>query len=380
MHVLTVVSIAAAREGAGNAERAVQLARALEQWGMQSTLLTLDIGNWQSREELRGNANLEVLPCLNERFHLPVPLWGRISKLVSRSDIIHCVGYWSPLAILVSLAAKIHGIPYIVSPAGALPLFGRSKCRKALFNWMVGKRFVRKAAGWIAVTKSELPDFMNYGVPAEHIAIIPNGVVEAEYAFCDESFSLLEKRLPSYPFILFMGRLNPIKGPDLLLEAFVRFHHDYPNVSLVFAGPDEGMKISLEQRAAACGLTEKIRFIGFVGGAEKTAVYHAATVLVVPSRMEAMSIVAVEAGICGKPVLMTDQCGLNDPAEINPGLVVQASVEGLADGLRLAFTDLDRLTAWGNKWQSLVRERFLWRNQALKLKEYIEQIVANGKH
>jgi glycosyltransferase involved in cell wall biosynthesis len=378
MRILNVVSVLSAREGGGNAERTVQLTRALCTAGESCTVITLDIGDWQARKVLLGNASLVILTCLNQRFQVPVLQWGRIIELVRQVDVIHCMGHWSLLAVMVSLAANRRGVPYVVSPAGALPLFGRSKLFKQVFNWIVGRRFVRDAAGWIAVTKSELPDFVNYGVPAERIEIIPNGVLETDFNHRYEENNRVWDRLPSGQFILFMGRLNSIKGPDLLLEAFIRIHHDFPNVSLVFAGPDEGMKISLEQRVATCGLEEIVRFVGFVSGEQKAVAYHAATLLVVPSRMEAMSIVAVEAGICGKPVLITDQCGLSDLAEINAGLIVPATFDGLAAGLRLAFEDLGRLESWGIRWQSLVRERFQWHNLALKFRDYFKQVITNG--
>ncbi len=373
MRILNVVSVLAAKEGGGNAERTIQLSRALCSIGESCTVITLDIGDWQARREQLGNATLVVLPCLNERYQLPIPLLTRIVEQVRQADVIHFMGYWSPLAVLVSLAAKGCGVSCIVSPAGALPIYGRSKFRKLIFNWMIGRRFISKAAGWIAVTKSELPDFEKYGVPIEQVAIIPNGVVEADYFCSDEDQVRLRDRLPSGNFILFMGRLNPIKGPDLLLEAYIRVHHEFPSLSLVYAGPDEGMKASLEVRAKACGILDKVFFLGFVGGVEKDAIYRAATMLVVPSRMEAMYIVAVEAGVCGISVLITDQCGLSDLSEVNTGLVVPASEESLAAGLRLALSDVDRLRAWGEQWQSLVRERFLWCDLAIRFKDYFEQ-------
>ncbi len=379
MRILNVVSVLAAKEGGGNAERTVQLSRAVCSRGESCTVITLDIGDWQARREQLGNATLVVLPCLNERYQLPIPLWTRIVEQVRQADVIHFMGYWSLLVVLVSLAAKRCGVPCIVSPAGALPIYGRSKFRKLIFNWMIGRRFVSKAAGWIAVTKSELPDFGKYGVPMEQVAIIPNGIVEADYVCSDEDQVRLRDRLPCGNFILFMGRLNPIKGPDLLLEAYIRVHYEFPSVSLVYAGPDEGMRASLEVRAKACGILDKVFFLGFVGGVEKVATYRAATMLVVPSRMEAMSIVAVEAGVCGISVLITDQCGLSDLSEVNTGLVVPASEEGLAAGLRLALSDLDRLRVWGKKWQSLVRERFLWRDLAIRFKDYFEKIISSKR-
>ncbi len=375
MKILNVVSVLAAKEGGGNAERTVQLSRAVCSRGESCTVITLDIGDWQARSAQLGDATLVVLPCLSERYNLPIPLWTRIIEQVRQADVIHFMGYWSLFAVLVSFAAKRCDVPYIVSPAGALPIYGRSKFRKIIFNWMFGRRFLTKAAGWIAVTKSELQCFGKYGVPIEQVEIIPNGIVEDDYVCSHEDQVRFRNRLPRGNFILFIGRLNKIKGPDLLLEAYIKVYREFPSVSLVYAGPDEGMRASLEARVKACGIMDKVFFLGFVDGVEKIATYRAATMLVVPSRMEAMSIVAVEAGVCGIPVLVTDQCSLSYLADVDAGLVVPASEEGLARGLKLALSDLDRLRVWGTQWQSLVRENFLWRDLAIRFINCCEHII-----
>lgn len=379
MQVLNVVSVLSAREGGGNAERTVQLSRALSEVGATCTVLTLDIGNPLARASDLAGARLALLSCLNCRFQLPLGGWGLVRELVRRADVIHLMGYWSMLGVMVSLAARRQGIPYVVSPAGALPLFGRSRWLKRAFNWIVGKRLIRKAAGWIAITHAECADFEAYGIPRDEVVVLPNGVLELDQKTGDPESFLNDRGIPSESLILFMGRLNSIKGPDMLLEAFAQVAAELPATRLIFAGPDEGLGNMLGKRAEMLGLSHRIHFVGFVAGTEKFAAYRAASLLVVPSRFEAMSIVAVEAGICGTPVLMTDQCGLNDPAEINAGLVVSASAEGLAHGLRLAFSDRDRLKAWGTRWQSMVRERFLWRDLAFRFKTYLEQIAVKAK-
>jgi glycosyltransferase involved in cell wall biosynthesis len=144
---------------------------------------------------------------------------------------------------------------------------------------------------------------------------------------------------------------------------------------LVFAGPDEGLGDTLAQEAETRGLRDRVHFLGFVSGVDKSLAYRSASLLVVPSRREAMSIVAVEGGICGVPVLMTDQCGLDELAEIDPGLLVTATVEGLVSGLQMALADRQRLEQWGRRWETLVRERYSWTDLAFNLTGYLQKIA-----
>ena len=374
MRVLNVVSVLSALEGGGNGERTVQLSKALAASGVDCTVLTLDIGNTSARIDHLGQAKLVVVSCLNSRFHVPSGGWRLIQDLVRQSDVIHLMGHWSILGAMVSVAARRAGVPYVVSPAGALPLFGRSRWLKQLFDQIVGKQLISKAAGWIAITNAECADFTPYGIPPSEIEVLPNGVNVEDFAL--ERFSSADDRkvLPE-ALILFMGRLNLIKGPDLLLEAFAQVASEFPDTRLVFAGPDEGLGETLAHEAETRGLRGRVHFLGFVSGIDKSLAYRSASLLVVPSRREAMSIVAVEGGICGVPVLMTNQCGLDELAEIDPGLLVTATVEGLVCGLRMALADRQRLEQWGRRWETLVRERYSWTDLAFKLRGYLYKIA-----
>ena len=378
MRVLNVVSVLSAREGGGNGERTVQLSKALAETGVDCTVLTLEIGNPAARIGHLGGAKLALVSCLNSRFQVPLGGWRLIQDLVRQSDVIHLMGYWSILGAMVSVAARRAGVPYVISPAGALPLFGRSRWLKRIFNRIVGQQLISKASGWIAITKAECVDFMPYGIPLGEIEVLPNGVNEADFAVNGPSKSD-GRKVPSGTLILFMGRLNLIKGPDLLLEAFAQVAVEFPDTKLVFAGPDEGLGDTLAQEAEMHGLRDRVHFLGFVSGIDKSLAYRSASLLVVPSRHEAMSIVAVEGGICGTPVLMTNQCGLDELAEIDPGLVVPTTAEGLAHGLRMALSDRQQLEEWGRRWETMVRERYSWTDLTLKLRVYLQKIVAKER-
>ena len=75
-----------------------------------------------------------------------------------------------------------------------------------------------------------------------------------------------------------------------------------------------------------------------------------------------MSIVAIEAGICGTPVLITDQCGFDEVLEIDRRWVVPATVQGLAKGLCAMLQDTDGLILTSKPWKRLVMRRYTWEN------------------
>lgn len=357
MRVLNVTSSIDLKSGGGTGERTFQMSHALAQAGVQCTVLTLAIGLDSARIDAMRPANTVALPCLWRRFYVPLGGWLTIRRLVREADLIHLMGHWSALNALVYLAARWAGKPYVVCPAGALPLFGRSGWLKRAYNFLVGDAIIRNASAWIAVTPIEFPQFAAYGIPASNVRVLPNGVREDDVS---PQMPPYTGRLPDSPFILFMGRLNPIKGPDLLLEAFAQVSGRFPGHHLVFAGPDGGMLAELTASAGRLGLSHRVHFLGHVDGGEKAGAYRSAQLLVVPSRQEAMSIVALEAGISGTPVLLTDQCGFDEIAALDPRLVVPASSEGLAAGLLALLGDAGELRQIGLRTRAFVREKYAW--------------------
>jgi glycosyltransferase involved in cell wall biosynthesis len=130
----------------------------------------------------------------------------------------------------------------------------------------------------------------------------------------------------------------------------------------------------LQKDVAGSRIGDRVRFIGYLGDEEKSRAYHAADLLVVPSRQEAMSIVALEAGICGTPVLLTDRCGFDEIGSAGGGRVVSASVEGLRAGLVELLEDPAGLTRMGENLRRLAQDRYTWNSaieEYLKLYEHI---------
>lgn len=360
MRVLNVNSSLDFKAGGGTAERTFQMSRFLALEGVECTVLTIDTGLDKARVFALKPAVVVAVPLLIKRFYVPRFSWKIIKKLVDAADIIHLMGHWGILNALVYIAIRRSGKPYVVCPAGALPLFGRSYWLKRAYNFFIGRAIIRNASAWIAVTTSEFPQFESYGIPASAIAVIPNGVCEDDFPMVDVSLFRRKFGLPDVPIILFMGRLNPIKGPDLLLQAFALVREKMGAFHLVFAGPDGGMLSDLIEMTHRFGLAECVHFLGFVSGNDKSACYHLASLLVVPSRQEAMSIVALEAGICGTAVLLTDQCGFPDIREVDPRLEVASTATAIAAGLVGLVSDPKTLTQTGVVWKRYVANYYAW--------------------
>lgn len=361
MKVLNV-TISLNPKGGGWPERTRQMNSALADKGVGCVILTFDEGYSYCADHVQ----IKALPCplkgAKIAFFPPVFSLPRIHQLVRDTDVVHLMGFRSFLNVVVYLVAKRIGKKVAVCPAGSIPSYGSrlNRLSKSIFDSLIGYSMAAGVDACIAVTEKERGQLLSYGFNPSKTEVIPNGVHEKDFTMSDNNVFRSKFGLGDSPFILFMGRLSHIKGPDLLLQAFAEIHRRFPEVHLVFAGSDAGMQSELISMSSHFGLEHRVHLLGHIGQPDKSFAYHAASLLVIPSRQEAMSIVALEAGMCGLPVLLTDECGLNDIAQIGGGLVASASVKGIAEGLGTLLADLPRLQQMGESLRAFVRSNYAW--------------------
>ena len=379
MKVLNVIVSLDPVNGGGAVERTFQMSRFLVQAGIKCSVLTTDLGLTPGRIKAMEGVNIIALPCLNKRFYIPKFSYNKIKTVTEVADIIHIMNHWTLQNALVYFLARRLNKPYVVCAAGALPIYGRSKILKRMYNVIVGKKIINNAAACIAITADEVFHFQSYGVDIDKITIIPNGINRDNLMIKDDVNFRKKFGLNKNPIILFVGRLNHIKGPDLLLQAFCNAKKDLHDHQLVFAGSDEGMLFQLKKIAANYGMKDRVHFLGYLGGIDKSQAYHAADLLVIPSRQEAMSIVVLEAGITGTPILLTDQCGFNEVTAINGGKVVSASVNGLQEGLIEMLGDSVKMKSMGMNLEKFVSQRFMWDSLINEYIKLYNQILDNKK-
>jgi len=365
MNILLVNMSIDLKSGGGTAERTYQLYNALNQLpATHAKVLATNAG-------IEGEAPLKksdciLLPCLNARWYIPAPFFIKIYKAILWSDIIVITGHWTLLNVMVYMVNKLLSRPYLFNPAGALHIFGRSGIFKRIYQFLFGRSILKNAECMIAIPKEEAELFYEMGIPKSKVAVIPNGISMYDFSSQDDSGFRKKFNIPNKPFILFMGRLNAIKGPDILLQAFIQIAPKFTDVQLVMAGPDDGMHKSLKEIAQKHQLSDRVHFIGYVAGLDKSNAYHAAEMLVVPSRLEAMSIVALESSACATPVVMTDVCGFSELQEAGGGLEVAVAVTALQDAIAALLGDSKRLQSMGLKAQTLICREYTWDMAALK--------------
>ncbi|MFI5054141.1 MAG: glycosyltransferase, partial [Acidimicrobiia bacterium] len=153
----------------------------------------------------------------------------------------------------------------------------------------------------------------HYGADPERIEIITPGVDHRVFSPGDRATARRHVGLPPGPTALFVGRIQPLKGADLVVRALAELETRHANLVIVGgpSGPDgESELTALHALVAELGLEARVRFVPPQPHEHLADYYRAADVCVVPSRTESFGLVALEAAACGTPVVAANVGGL----------------------------------------------------------------------
>jgi glycosyltransferase involved in cell wall biosynthesis len=276
-------------------------------------------------------------------------------------DVIHDNGMWLPHNHALATFAFEERKPLVVSTRGMLePWARRHKGFKKLAAWYAyQRRDLTRAACLHATGGAEARNLENLslGVP---IVAIPNGVdLPGESSPRDHSRG--ESRMGQSPrTALFLGRIYPIKGLPMLVEAWARARP--AGWVLRIIGPDEaGHRHVVERAVRAAGLEEVVSFSDPIDSSNRATAFSQAELFVLPSHSESFGLVVAEALAHGLPVLTTTGAPWSVLMNAGCGWWVDTSIEGIAEGLRAA-TSLSpgALASMGAKGRALVSDQFSW--------------------
>jgi glycosyltransferase involved in cell wall biosynthesis len=239
-------------------------------------------------------------------------------------------------------------------------------------------RYAKKADAIIAVSEITREHVIEYlPIPADRVTTVYSGVDEAFSQLADaESRDQLRRRydLPAR-FFLYSGAIYPPKNFTRLVQAFAKVG-PAAGICLVIAGGENRFLSAQELKVPeALGLTQWVKWLGWVEPALLPTLYQMAEVLLLPSLFESYGLPIVEAMSAGCPVLTSDRFGTKEIAGDAALLVNPESVDAIADGMVRLSTDLDlrqRLIAAGRE-----RARPLtWRRCAQETLQVLERIAS----
>jgi glycosyltransferase involved in cell wall biosynthesis len=239
-----------------------------------------------------------------------------------RFDGVVVHGLWQSTGLCAWRAVRGR-VPYLVFTHGMLdPYFKQAFPRKHMKKWVywaLAEYWVLRGAYRVLFTceAEERLARQSFWLHSWRAHVVPFGTVpptgDAEQQ--KEAFFAVCPAARGRRFLLFLGRIHPKKGCDLLVSAFARVAALDPEIDLVMAGPDpQQWQTELQIQAEASGVGYRIHWPGMLRGDAKWGAFLASEAFVLPSHQENFGIAVAEALACGRPVLLSDK--VNIAAEI----------------------------------------------------------------
>jgi glycosyltransferase involved in cell wall biosynthesis len=252
--------------------------------------------------------------------------------------------------------------------------------KKTLYIGLIEKPIMSHATTLLALTEAEVASYRALGVGTP-CRVVPNGIDVTRYRTTPTSRpAALAGVADDALVVLFLGRLHPIKGADVLLQAFARIAAAFPTAVLVMAGPDEWDLVKgFRGTAGDVGHVGRFIFPGMVSGAEKLNLLARANVFCLPSAGEGFSMAVLEALASATAVLLSPGCHFPEAAAAGAGQVVPPDATSLANALRELLADPARLRTMGERGRALVARDYSWDTVVSRLEDvYREGVERHG--
>lgn len=275
----------------------IKVARGL---GDQLESFGLNVNYWATSECLKKEDRLKNLNVFDvsrpKSWYFSSDLTKALKKQLINIDLLHIHEIWSyPQFIAASMAGN-KNIPYIFVPHGELEPWrvNQKKTKKKIYLQLILKKLLNNSSCVHAITEMEVAGIRNAGYEGP-IAVIPNGISPEslddlpDKQLADEYWPKLKNKRA----LLYLARISPEKGLDILIPAFKRLisHESCDDIILVIAGPDfNGYKRKIEFLIKELGVEKNILFTGMLDGRRKKTILAKTDYFVSPSYSEGFSI------------------------------------------------------------------------------------------
>jgi len=271
-----------------------------------------------------------------------------LDKAAQEAEIIHSHGLWMMPNIYPGSSVQGTDCRLVCSPHGTMTewTLRRSYWKKKVFWHLWQKKALQRAACFHATAVEEIQDVRRCGF-SQPIALIPNGITIPDGS--GRNRDQLERRQ-----LLFISRIHPKKGIDILLKAWAQLQDRFPDWELLIVGPDHYGSIAKMQSLAKQVGAKRVSFPGPVYGEEKLQVYKNADLYVLPTHSENFGLTIAEALACGVPAITTKGAPWEGLVKNECGWWIDIGVEPLYRCLEEAMSasreELDVLGQRGREW------------------------------
>lgn len=303
----------------------------------------------------------------------------RRAVLVSDTDLLHIHGLWMYPHYMSHVWKTLMKKPVLISPHGMLDPYiieNQNILKRNIANLLFANKAFRSADCFHALCKAEMEAMRCYGIN-KPIAVIPNGV---NMPAPNKNFIVNDGK----KHLLFLGRLHPKKGVDMLLEAIGQINIETPELLRgwiidIVGWSQDNFDVKLQSIVKKFLLEEKVIFHGGMFGDDKDRMYAQADAYILPSHGEGLPLTILEAWSWETPVLMTPLCNIPEGFEAGAAIKIENNIKSIKKGLEYLFqADQSELKMMAEKGKNLVLTEFTWEVSAKKMCQLYMWLLNNS--
>ncbi|QGZ89998.1 hormogonium polysaccharide biosynthesis glycosyltransferase HpsP [Microcystis aeruginosa] len=372
----------------GPSQMVLGLSAALAQLGQEVTIITTDSNGDTGQAPLdvplgvpvsQNGYQIYYFPCSPfRRYKFSLDLFTWLANRAKDYDIAHIHALFSPVSSISAFIARYRQLPYILRPLGTLDPADLQKKRqlKQIYANFLEKTNLAAAAAVHFTSQQECQTAERFNIKTKDI-VIPLGVDFFNPQALSVGFDLPQNK----PIILYMSRLDPKKGLDLLLPSLERLLEKGLDFHFVLAGgnpQDRDYENRIKNQIERSILGKNTTITGFVTGEVKNSLLARADLFVLPSYYENFGIAVAEAMAAGIPVVISDRVDLHPAvAAAAAGWVTACQLEDLTNTLATAITNPEIRQQRGKNAKDLVFNQYSWSAIADQLLTVYQNLVCN---
>jgi len=333
----------------------------LHRWMTQSTYRLRYFRRW-------GHFEVKFTPALMT--------W--LFRHVTDYDIVHGMSVFNFPADMYGEACRWGHVPHIIHPQGMFEpwaMANKGWKKRVYFRWFK-KPQLQRANVIHCLTRHEAESIAALGVTTPKV-IVPNGISPESMVNGDaNAFLLRYPQLVNKTRLLFLHRIDPKKGLDILAESFAALRRRFPYAHLIVAGPDPiGYWSTASRLFESKGCAEAVTYTGMLTGQDKADALAAADIFVAPSYSEGFSMSVLEAMAAGLPSVITTGCNFPEAADAKVALEVPIDATALAEALASLMENLRAAREMGQRARTFVFQNYTWDQAARKTHEVYTAVL-----
>ena len=378
----------------GPSQMVLGLSKALASQGVEVTILTTTANGDTGQAPLdvpidrpieQDGYQIRYFPCSPfRRYKFSLGLLRWLSAHASEYDLAHIHALFSPVSTAAATVARSKNLPYILRPLGTLDPADLKKKRylKQIYATLFERANIAGAAALHFTSDQEAKVSDRFGAVTRDL-ILPLGVTiptSFPVGAITPSETLHERDLPLPPTLLFMSRIDPKKGLDLLLPALEQLLAEGLQFKFILAGgnpQDPHYEKQIHDRIQTSPLRDFTTVTGFVSGEAKTELLRSADLFVLPSYYENFGIAVAEAMVAEIPVVISDQVHIwREIQQAEAGWICSCDRASLTYQLRAALQNAAERQRRGANARTHALKHYSWESIAQQMSIAYHQLLA----